>query len=207
MNNIAQTILTQKEKDLLKKALCEMLPYGVICNTCVGDYKLIGIDETTIHVDSPVYDEGDGYFDIDLDVISLDGDIHHTVEDAAIVLGQAFKDALGDKKGIKRYGNAVIPMDEALVMCAVDLSGRAYCNTDLDIKEEKTGDFDTILVKHFMTSFAANSLSTLHLKSLYGEDTHHIIEAAFKAFARALKTACEIDAEHKDIMPSTKGIL
>ena len=148
-----------------------------------------------------------GYFDIDLDVISLDGDIHHTVEDAAIVLGQAFKDALGDKKGIKRYGNAVIPMDEALVMCAVDLSGRAYCNTDLDIKEEKTGDFDTILVKHFMTSFAANSLSTLHLKSLYGEDTHHIIEAAFKAFARALKTACEIDAEHKDIMPSTKGIL
>ena len=148
-----------------------------------------------------------GYFDIDLDVISLDGDIHHTVEDAAIVLGQAFKDALGDKKGIKRYGNAVIPMDEALVMCAVDLSGRAYCNTDLDIKEEKTGDFDSILVKHFMTSFAANSLSTLHLKSLYGEDTHHIIEAAFKAFARALKTACEIDAEHKDIMPSTKGIL
>ena len=148
-----------------------------------------------------------GYFDIDLDVISLDGDIHHTVEDAAIVLGQAFKDALGNKKGIKRYGNAVIPMDEALVMCAVDLSGRAYCNTDLDIKEEKTGDFDTILVKHFMTSFAANSLSTLHLKSLYGEDTHHIIEAAFKAFARALKTACEIDAEHKDIMPSTKGIL
>ena len=148
-----------------------------------------------------------GYFDIDLDIISLDGDIHHTVEDVAIVLGQAFKEALGDKKGIKRYGNATIPMDEALVMCAIDLSGRAFCNTDLDIKEEKTGDFDTILVKHFMTSFAANSLSTLHIKSLYGEDTHHIIEAAFKAFARALKTACEIDSEHKDITPSTKGIL
>ena len=133
--------------------------------------------------------------------------MHHSVEDAAIVLGQAFKEALGDKKGIKRYGNAIIPMDEALVMSAIDLSGRAYCNTDLDIKEEKTGDFDTILVKHFFNSFAANSLSTIHIKQAYGEDTHHVIEAVFKSFARALKTACEIDETHKDITPSTKGVL
>ena len=148
-----------------------------------------------------------GYFDIDMEIISLDGDVHHAVEDAAIVLGIAFKDALGDKKGIKRYGNAMIPMDEALVMTAIDLSGRAFCNTDLNIKEEKTGEFDTILVKHFFTSFAANSLSTIHMKAPYGEDTHHIIEAAFKSFARALKSACEIDERHKDIMPSTKGVL
>lgn len=148
-----------------------------------------------------------GYFDITLSVKSLDGDIHHTVEDVAIVLGQAFKEALGDKKGIKRYGNALIPMDEALVMTAIDLSGRAFCNTDLDIKEEKTGEFDTILVKHFFSSFAANSLSTIHIKRAYGEDTHHIIEAAFKSFARALKSACEIDEKHKDITPSTKGVL
>ncbi len=148
-----------------------------------------------------------GYFDIDLEVKSLDGDIHHSVEDVAIVLGQAFKEALGDKKGINRYGNAFIPMDEALVMSAIDLSGRTFCNTDLNIEEEKTGDFDTILVKHFFSSFAANSLSTIHMKKAYGEDTHHIIEAAFKSFARALKTACEIDEAHKDVMPSTKGIL
>ena len=148
-----------------------------------------------------------GYFDIDLEVKSLDGDMHHSVEDVAIVLGQAFKEALGDKKGINRYGNAFIPMDEALVMSAIDLSGRAFCNTDLNIEEEKTGDFDTILVKHFFSSFAANSLSTIHMKKAYGEDTHHIIEAAFKSFARALKTACEIDEAHKDVMPSTKGIL
>ncbi len=148
-----------------------------------------------------------GYFDIDLEIESLDGDMHHAVEDAALTLGLAFKDALGDKKGIKRYASTNIPMDEALVMTAIDLSGRAYSNIDLNIKEEKTGDFDTILVKHFFSSFANNALLTVHIKSLYGEDTHHIIEAAFKSFARAMKEACSIDEAHKDITPSTKGVL
>ena len=148
-----------------------------------------------------------GSFDIDLEVISLDKDMHHAVEDVAITLGTAFKNALGDKKGIIRYGNANIPMDEALVMCAIDLSGRAYCNTDLNIKEEKTGEFDTILVKHFFSSFASTSLSTIHIKTFYGEDTHHIIEAAFKSFARAMKQACSIDEKNKDVIPSTKGVL
>ena len=148
-----------------------------------------------------------GSFDIDLEVVSLDKDIHHAVEDVAITLGTAFKNALSDKKGITRYGSQNIPMDEALVMCAIDLSGRAFCNTDLNIKEEKTGDFDTILVKHFFSSFAATSLSTIHLKMLYGEDTHHIIEAAFKAFARSMKQACSIDEKNKDVIPSTKGVL
>lgn len=148
-----------------------------------------------------------GYFDIDIEIKSLDGDLHHTVEDTAIVLGKAFHEALNEKKGIKRYGNAFIPMDEALVLCAIDLSGRAYSNTDLNLKEEKTGDFDTILIKHFFHSFSSTSLSTLHIKSLYGEDTHHIIEATFKAFARAMKQACEIDEKHNDTIPSTKGVL
>jgi len=148
-----------------------------------------------------------GYFDIDLELISVDDDMHHAVEDTAIALGNAFKEALSDKKGIKRYGNAIIPMDEALVLSAIDLSGRAFCNPDLNIKEEKTGDFDTILVKHFFTSFASSSASTVHIKTLYGEDTHHIIEAIFKSFARAMKQACEIDEKNKDILPSTKGLL
>ena len=148
-----------------------------------------------------------GYFDINLEVISLDKDFHHAVEDTAIALGQAFKEALGDKKGIKRYGNAIIPMDEALTMTAIDLSGRPFCNADLRIQEEKTGDFDTILIKHFFSSFANSSLSTIHIKTLYGEDTHHTIEATFKSFARAMKQACEIDEAHKNITPSTKGIL
>jgi len=148
-----------------------------------------------------------GAFDIDLEVVSLDKDMHHAVEDVAITLGTAFKNALADKKGIIRYGNQTIPMDEALVLCAIDLSGRAFCNTDLNIKEEKTGDFDTILVKHFFSSFASTSLSTIHLKTFYGEDTHHIIEAAFKSFARAMKQACSIDEKNKDVIPSTKGVL
>ena len=148
-----------------------------------------------------------GYFDIDLEVKSLDGDLHHAVEDTALTLGNAFKEALKDKKGIKRYGNATIPMDEALSLCAIDLSGRAFCNTDLSIKEEQTSGFDTILIKHFFSSFANACLCTLHIKTLYGEDTHHIIEASFKSFARAMKMACEIDEKHKDIIASTKGIL
>ncbi len=148
-----------------------------------------------------------GYFDIDLEAISLDKDLHHLVEDTAIALGTAFKDALGSKKGIKRYGQAIIPMDEALVLTSIDLSGRPYCNADLNLTEERTGNFDTILVKHFFSSFANASLSTIHIKTLYGEDTHHIIEASFKSFARAIKSACEIDKEHKDMTPSTKGVL
>ena len=148
-----------------------------------------------------------GYFDIDLEAISLDKDLHHLVEDTAIALGTAFKDALGSKKGIKRYGQAIIPMDEALVLTSIDLSGRPYCNADLNLTEERTGNFDTILVKHFFSSFANASLSTIHIKTLYGEDTHHIIEASFKSFARAIKSACEINEEHKDITPSTKGVL
>ncbi|MDD3594330.1 MAG: imidazoleglycerol-phosphate dehydratase HisB [Candidatus Gastranaerophilales bacterium] len=148
-----------------------------------------------------------GYFDLDIELKSLDGDSHHGIEDTAIALGDAFKKALGDKKGINRYGNFFIPMDEALVLTSLDFSGRAFSNTDLNIKDEKVSDFETILIKHFFSSFASAAAATLHIKAFYGEDTHHIIEAAFKSFARALAQACEINQKYKDIMPSSKGIL
>lgn len=148
-----------------------------------------------------------GYFDLDIKAVSHDKDPHHVVEDVALSLGKAFNDALGDKKGIKRYGSAIVPMDEALAMTVIDISGRPFCGFDVPISEEKCSDLETILVKHFFVSFANNAKLTLHIKLLNGEDTHHKIEAVFKSFARALRIACSIDKEHPDAVPSTKGVL
>ena len=148
-----------------------------------------------------------GSFDLDLSVNSIDKDNHHVIEDVGIALGQAFLESLEDKKGIKRYASCILPMDEALVLCAVDVSGRAFSNTVFDIKDEKTSDFETVLLPHFYHSFAQNAVITLHIKQFDGFDTHHIIECSFKAFARALRSAIEIDADKKDEIPSTKGIL
>ena len=148
-----------------------------------------------------------GHFDIDINSKSLDGDSHHVLEDTAITLGEAFKEALGDKKGIKRYGHAIIPMDEALVLSVVDLSGRPFSGVDVEIEEQIVSDFETVLLKHFFNSFSVASASTIHIKLLAGEDTHHKIEAVFKSFARALSQAVSIDEKHSDITPSTKGIL
>lgn len=146
-----------------------------------------------------------GYFDLEIDVKSLDKDSHHIVEDTALTLGSAFKKALGDKKGINRYGYTIIPMDEALTLCSIDLSGRPFSNFDAEIPEERVSDLETLLVKHFFSSFSTGSMSTLHISLLFGEDTHHIIESMFKAFARALRTACSINPEHPETVPSTKG--
>lgn len=148
-----------------------------------------------------------GGFDLKINVESHDKDNHHVVEDVAITLGEAFREALGDKKGICRYGSFILPMDEALSLAVVDLSGRAFSKVDVEIKDEKTSDFETVLLPHFFNSFAQASLSTVHIKLLDGTDTHHIIEAVFKSFARALRTSCSIDEAHKDIIPSTKGLL
>lgn len=148
-----------------------------------------------------------GGFDLKIDVQSHDKDNHHVVEDVALTLGEAFKEALGDKKGITRYGSFILPMDEALSLAVIDLSGRAFSKTDVSIKDEKTSDFETVLLPHFFNSFAQASLSTIHIKQLDGADTHHIIEAVFKSFARALSEACSIDENKKDIIPSTKGLL
>lgn len=147
------------------------------------------------------------YFDLDISVVSHDDDTHHVLEDVAITLGEAFKQALGDKIGIKRYGNILLPMDESLALVVVDLSGRPCSVVNAEINEEKVSDFETVLLKHFFNSFSIHSLSTIHIKLLYGEDTHHKIEAIFKAFARALRQAVSIDVEHSDVTPSTKGVL
>ncbi|MBE7037330.1 MAG: imidazoleglycerol-phosphate dehydratase HisB [Ruminococcaceae bacterium] len=134
-------------------------------------------------------------------------DDHHTVEDIGIALGCAFSDALGDKKGITRYGDITLPMDEALILAAVDISGRSYLGYDLSVPSQKVGTFDTELVKEFYLAFCQNAKLNLHIKKLDGANSHHIIEGSFKAVARALRKAVKIDADFANEIPSTKGVL
>jgi len=133
-------------------------------------------------------------------------DAHHVVEDVGIVLGKALKQALGDKRGLVRYGHAAVPMDEALVLVAVDVSGRPFVAVDVDMPCEKVGDFDTELLVEFMRALAVNAECTLHVRQLAGGNGHHIMEAAFKALGRALDMAVSIDPRRDDV-PSTKGVL
>ena len=134
-------------------------------------------------------------------------DDHHTVEDIGIALGQAFKKAVGDKKGICRYGNMILPMDESLILSAVDLSGRCYLGYALEIPTQKVGSFDTELDQEFWMAFARNGELTLHIRQLAGFKSHHIIEGAFKSVARSLRQAVAIDLACADEIPSTKGVL
>lgn len=134
-------------------------------------------------------------------------DYHHTTEDIGIVLGQAFAKALADKKGIYRYGDIILPMDEALILCAVDISGRGESYYGLQIPSYRVGDFDTELVEEFLRAFARDAGITLHTKQLAGSNSHHIIEGTFKALARALSKASAINEKAKDAVPSTKGVL
>ena len=178
-------------------------------------------------------DTGVGFFDHMLELFTRHGrfdmtvmcdgdtwvDSHHTVEDVGIVMGQAFKEALGEKKGIKRYGEIVLPMDEALVLVALDISGRNYLGYDVEfesmkvtdgspaMKQMMVGSFDSELAEEFLMAFSRELGLTLHVKKLAGKNTHHIIEATFKGLARALAQACEIDERFKDEIPSTKGAL
>lgn len=149
-----------------------------------------------------------GKFDLE---IKCDGDTyvddHHTTEDIGIALGQAFSQALGDKRGIVRYGDTILPMDEALVLTAVDFSGRSCLGYSLDIPAQKVGSFDTELVKEFFIAFTSNAKLTLHIKQLDGENSHHIIEGAFKSVARSIRAAVKIDSDFADEIPSSKGVL
>lgn len=149
-----------------------------------------------------------GRFDLTL---SCKGDTwvddHHTVEDVGIALGQAFKSALGDKRGINRYGDCILPMDEALILTAVDLSGRGCLGYDLQIPTQKVGTFDTELVEEFWLGFIRNAECTLHIRKMAGTNAHHIIEGAFKSAARSLRQAVSIDPAFADDIPSTKGVL
>lgn len=166
-------------------------------------------------------DTGCGFFDHMLTLFAAHGkfdlsvkcvgdtavDYHHSIEDIGICLGLAFSEAIGDCKGIKRYGNMILPMDESLILCAIDISKRAYLNCDLEICAERIGTFDTELVEEFFLAFVRNANITLHIKKLDGKNAHHIVEATFKAFARALAQAVSISEDTKDEIPSTKGVL
>lgn len=134
-------------------------------------------------------------------------DYHHTTEDIGIALGAAFRDALEDKRGINRYGSMLLPMDEALVLCAADISGRSCVSFDVCLPAPKVGDFDTELVQEFILALSREMGLTVHVKQIAGENTHHIIEAVFKGLGRALRTACAIEEEYADEIPSTKGVL
>lgn len=134
-------------------------------------------------------------------------DYHHSVEDIGIALGQAFTEALGDKRGVTRYGSMLLPMDEALVLCAADLSGRAMLRYALEVPAGKVGDFDTELAEEFFWGFVRSAAATVHLRQLDGTNTHHILEAAFKAFGRAMRQAVKLDPELSGEVPSTKGVL
>lgn len=183
--------------------------------------------ETSISIDMDINGEGKynidtgmGFFDhmltmiakhgmIDLNVKAkgdLDVDFHHTVEDVGIVMGKCIKEALGDKKHIKRYGTFFIPMDESLEMVSIDLSGRSYLVFEADLRSQKVGDMDTELIEEFFRALAFNCDMTLHIKSFYGKNTHHVIEGMFKAFGHAFREAYTIDDEIKGVM-STKGTI
>ena len=148
-----------------------------------------------------------GFFDLDM---TCDGDLnvdcHHTIEDCGIVLGNAIAQAVGDKKGIKRFGSFILPMDEVLVLCAIDLSGRPYLQFDCEFTGERVGDMDTEMVKEFFYAVSYSAAMNLHIKVLTPGNNHHMIEAMFKAFAKALDDACTYDSRIKDVM-STKGSL
>ena len=149
-----------------------------------------------------------GRFDLTL---VCDGDTyvddHHSVEDIGIALGQAFTAALGEKRGIVRYGSTILPMDESLILTAVDISGRPYLNYDLHIPTEKVGAFDTELTAEFFLGFIRNAFMTVHIKQLEGKNSHHIIEGTFKSIARTLRAAVAVEERFKDEIPSTKGVL
>ena len=148
-----------------------------------------------------------GLFDLTVDVDGdLDVDCHHTVEDTGIVLGNAIREAVGDKKGIRRYGSCILPMDEALVLCAVDLSGRPYYVSDASFSAPMIGDLDTETISEFFYAVSYGAEMNLHVKQLSGINNHHIIEGAFKAFAKALDNATRYDARITDVL-STKGVL
>ncbi len=148
-----------------------------------------------------------GLFDLTLKCkgdLNVDG--HHTVEDCGIVLGNAIKEAIGDKAGIKRYGNFILPMDDALILCAIDLCGRPYFEYDLEFPTEKCGEMDTELVREFFYALSYSAMMNIHIRQLSGVNSHHIAEAAFKAFAKALDQATGYDERIKDVL-STKGVL
>ncbi len=187
--------------------------------TAETDIRLaLDLDNAT---DAAIIDTGVGFLDHMLTLfarhsgfalsVKCDGDTrvddHHSVEDIGIALGQAMREALGDKRGIVRYASVALPMDEALILCAVDISGRGGAYLSVDFPTQKIGSFDTELVAEFLNAFAVNAGVTVHVKKLDGKNSHHIAEGCFKALARALRAAVQTDESRPDEIPSTKGTL
>ncbi|MBQ8741608.1 MAG: imidazoleglycerol-phosphate dehydratase HisB [Clostridia bacterium] len=190
----------------------------IIRKTAETDIKLSlnldGKGESSIDTSCPFLDHmltlfaRHGRFDLNIKCVGdIEVDYHHTTEDIGIALGQAFKEALGDKKGITRYGDTTLPMDESLILTAVDISGRGGCYYEVEMPTEKVGDFDTELNKEFWDAFAYNSGITTHMVKFAGLNSHHIIEGCFKSIARTLRTAVAIDKAFADDIPSTKGVI
>lgn len=190
----------------------------IIRKTAETDIKLSlnldGKGESSIDTSCPFLDHmltlfaRHGRFDLEVKCAGdIEVDYHHTTEDIGIALGQAFKEALGDKKGITRYGDTTLPMDESLILTAVDISGRGGCYYEVEMPTEKVGDFDTELNKEFWDAFAYNSGITTHMVKFAGLNSHHIIEGCFKSIARTLRTAVSIDRAFADEIPSTKGVI
>lgn len=191
----AQITRTTKETDIFVKLNLDGEGNGCI-DTGIGffDHMLEGFKKH-------------GFFDLEATCkgdLYVDG--HHTVEDMGIVIGQAIKEAIGDKKGMKRYGYFILPMDDALCLCAIDLCGRPYFNFECEFPTEKCGQLDTELVKEFFYAISYGGAMNLHIKMLSGNNSHHMIEAMFKAFGKALDEATSIDSRIKTVM-STKGVL
>ncbi len=175
---------------------------------------LDGVGKSTVHTGVGFLDHmltlfaRHGRFDLSVTCNGdTDVDFHHTCEDIGIVLGQAFSAALGDKKGIVRYGDNSLPMDETLILTAVDISGRSHLTFDVEIPSQKIGDFDSELCEEFFLAFVRNANITLHIHKLCGSNSHHIVEGTFKSVARSLKAAISIDRDFQNEVPSTKGVL
>lgn len=173
-----------------------------------------GTGKTSLDTGVPFFDHmleafgRHGLFDLEVQAKGdIEVDAHHTVEDVGIVLGQAFAQAMGDKRGITRFGSQILPMDESLILAAVDISGRGQLHWDVDVPLCLLGIFDTSLAKEFFIAFASHAGITLHVRMLAGENAHHLIEACFKAVARAMRSALELDVRALHDLPSTKGAL
>lgn len=195
MNRIAEVKRVTKETDIFVKINLDGTGKADI-DTGVGffDHMLEGFAKH-------------GLFDLELKVKGdLNVDCHHTIEDTGIVLGEAIKEALGNKAGIKRYGSFLLPMDETLVMCAIDLSGRPYFVADFDFSNDKTGDMDNCMVNEFFYAMSYSAMMNLHFRQISGSNDHHIIEATFKAFAKSLDMAVEVDSRIEGVL-STKGTI
>lgn len=187
---------TTKETDIYLKLSLDGVGESNIDTGCGFLDHMLTLFSKHAHFDLEVNCKGD-----------VNVDYHHTVEDVAICLGKALNEALGDKKGIARYADKTIPMDEALILVAIDVSGRDHLGYALDIPSYRVGDFDTELCEEFMKAFVREARITLHVRQLAGTNSHHIIEGAFKALGRALSAAVSVDEKFADELPSTKGII